>query len=148
MVRNGHRPERTAQTGIGDVEVKQPRVRDRRPTDQRPDGIRWERHVEHSPRGPQQYRDVATFDGRMWVLEGYSGTNRNEVLNSEDGSNRHELPGTPWSRRHASRVNVFDKAPWVVAGNNMEPDAWKLVRRREPDRASPGPGGPRGQRLR
>jgi transposase-like protein len=35
VVRNGHLPERTIQTGIGGVEVKQPRVRDRRPADQR-----------------------------------------------------------------------------------------------------------------
>jgi transposase-like protein len=35
VVRNGLLPERTIQTGIGDVEVKQPRVRDRQPTDQR-----------------------------------------------------------------------------------------------------------------
>lgn len=29
VVRNGHLPERTVQTGIGDVEVKVPKVRDR-----------------------------------------------------------------------------------------------------------------------
>jgi putative transposase len=29
IVRNGHKPERTIQTGIGDVAVKAPRVRDR-----------------------------------------------------------------------------------------------------------------------
>ena len=29
LVRNGHLPERTIQTGIGDVPVKAPRVRDR-----------------------------------------------------------------------------------------------------------------------
>ena len=35
VVRNGHLPERTIQTGIGPIEVKQPRVRDRRPADRR-----------------------------------------------------------------------------------------------------------------
>ena len=35
MVRNGHLPERTILTGIGPVEVCQPRVRDRRPQDER-----------------------------------------------------------------------------------------------------------------
>ena len=35
VVRNGHLPERTIQTGLGDVEVKQPRVLDRRPPGQR-----------------------------------------------------------------------------------------------------------------
>jgi putative transposase len=32
VVRNGYLPERTVQTGIGPVEVKVPRVRDRTPT--------------------------------------------------------------------------------------------------------------------
>ena len=35
VVRNGHLPERTILTGIGPVEVCQPRVRDRRPQDER-----------------------------------------------------------------------------------------------------------------
>src|SRR5512135_1974491 len=35
VVRNGHLPERAIPTGIGEIEVKQPRVRDRRPADQR-----------------------------------------------------------------------------------------------------------------
>src|SRR3954452_4952043 len=35
IVRNGHIPERTIQTGIGAMEVKQPRVHDRRPAGQR-----------------------------------------------------------------------------------------------------------------
>jgi len=35
VVRNGHLPERTVQTGLGDVVVKQPRVHDRRAADQR-----------------------------------------------------------------------------------------------------------------
>ncbi len=35
VVRNGHLPERTIQTGLGDIEVKQPRVHDRRPPEQR-----------------------------------------------------------------------------------------------------------------
>src|SRR3954469_5909386 len=35
VVRNGHLPERAIQTGLGDIEVKQPRVHDRRPAEQR-----------------------------------------------------------------------------------------------------------------
>lgn len=30
IVRNGHQPERTIQTGLGDIEVKIPKVRDRK----------------------------------------------------------------------------------------------------------------------
>src|SRR5512144_1071076 len=35
VVRNGHLPERTIQTGIGEIQVNQPRVQDRRPPEQR-----------------------------------------------------------------------------------------------------------------
>src|SRR4051795_8242386 len=35
VVRNGHLPERAIQTGIGEIPVKQPRVQDRRPPEQR-----------------------------------------------------------------------------------------------------------------
>jgi putative transposase len=35
VVRNGHLPERTVQTGLGDLAVKKPRVRDRRPEEGR-----------------------------------------------------------------------------------------------------------------
>ena len=35
VVRNGHLPERTIQTGIGPIPVQQPRVHDRRPAEQR-----------------------------------------------------------------------------------------------------------------
>jgi transposase-like protein len=35
VVRNGHLPERAIQTGLGEIEVRQPRVRDRRPAGQR-----------------------------------------------------------------------------------------------------------------
>src|SRR4051795_5699702 len=35
VVRNGHLPGRAIQTGLGEIEVQQPRVHDRRPTPQR-----------------------------------------------------------------------------------------------------------------
>src|SRR6478752_6811013 len=35
VVRNGYLPEREIQTGLGDIEVKQPRVHDRRPVPER-----------------------------------------------------------------------------------------------------------------
>ena len=35
VVRNGHLPERAIQTGLGEIEVRQPRVHDRRPPGQR-----------------------------------------------------------------------------------------------------------------
>jgi hypothetical protein len=94
------------------------------------DGVHWKRHVKSAPWHPRQYHDVAVFDDRMWVLEGYhqQGGNRNDVWYSSDGVSWRELPDTPWQPRHAASVFVFDGALWMVAGNNMAKDVWKLVR--------------------
>lgn len=94
-----------------------------------PDGVNWERHAAAAPWSPRQYHDVAVFDGRMWVLEGWKGSNRNDVWYSSDGVRWHELPDTPWAARHAASVFVFQDALWMVAGNNMTPDVWKLTAR-------------------
>lgn len=34
----------------------------------------------------------------------------------------------PWAPRHAASVLVYDNALWMVAGNNMTSDVWKLTR--------------------
>jgi hypothetical protein len=94
-----------------------------------PDGVHWQRHVEAAPWEPRQYHDVAVFDGRMWVLEGYYKANRNDVWHSADGVHWTEVPSTPWAPRHAASVFVFKDALWMVAGNNMEKDVWKLERK-------------------
>ena len=51
-----------------------------------------------------------------------------DVWYSANGTHWQELPDTPWNPRHAASVFVFDDALWIVAGNNMEKDVWKLVR--------------------
>ena len=56
--------------------------------------------------------------------------NRNDVWYSDDGVRWQEVPNTPWKPRHAASVFVHDGALWMVAGNNMESDVWKLQRAR------------------
>ncbi len=92
-------------------------------------GVKWERQPAPAPWKPRQFHDVAVFDDRLWVMEGYhsDGGNRNDVWHSTDGANWTELPGTPWAPRHAASVFVHDNALWMVAGNNMTPDVWKLT---------------------
>jgi hypothetical protein len=92
------------------------------------DGVHWQCHLANAPWEPRQYHDVAVFDGKLWVLEGFQGANRNDVWYSPDGSNWYEVPNTPWAPRHASSAFVHDGALWLVVGNNMESDVWKLVR--------------------
>jgi len=92
------------------------------------DGVHWERRLESAPWEPRQYHDVAVFDDRMWVMEGWNQVNRRDVWYSADGVTWHEVPDTPWAPRHAASVFVYDNALWMVAGNNMFPDVWKLTR--------------------
>lgn len=95
------------------------------------DGIKWQRHTEAAAFKPRQYHDVAVWDDRLWLFEGYhaEGGNRKDVWHSADGVEWHEVPDTPWKPRHAASVFVHDGSLWMVAGNNMEPDVWKLQRK-------------------
>ena len=100
-----------------------------------PDGVHWTCHTERAPWHPRQYHEVAVWDNKLWVLEGWNQGNRNDVWCSEDGVHWQELPNTPWKPRHAASVFVFEDALWMVAGNNMQPDVWKLVRTQPVSRA-------------
>lgn len=91
------------------------------------DGVNWECHLEQAPWPPRQMHEVAVFDDRMWVLEGWNRKNRKDVWYSADGIDWHELPNTPWTERHAASVFVHQNALWMVAGNNMQSDVWKLT---------------------
>ena len=94
------------------------------------DGVSWTKHLDAAPWETRQYHDVAVFDDRLWVLEGYykTGGNRKDVWYSADGVNWYEVPATPWKPRHAASVYAFKNGLWMVAGNNMESDVWKLER--------------------
>ncbi len=95
------------------------------------DGRQWQCHTAHAPWHPRQYHETAAFDGRLWVLEGWNQSNRNDVWYSDDGATWHELPATPWAPRHAASVFVFRNALWMVSGNHFGRDVWKLEAGRE-----------------
>lgn len=93
------------------------------------DGVHWKCHIEHASWEARQYHEVAVFDDRLWVLEGYHPFgNRNDVHYSSDGVSWHEVADTPWAPRHAASVFVYQNALWMIAGNNLCPDVWKLTR--------------------
>lgn len=94
------------------------------------DGIHWTQHTAEAPWHPRQYHDVAVWDNQLWVMEGYheKGGNRNDVWYSPDGVEWTELPNTPWKPRHAASLVVHNGSLWMIAGNNMQPDVWRLTR--------------------
>ena len=57
-------------------------------------------------RGIADHREEVATDG-----------NRNDVWYSEDGKNWNQLPGTPWSLRHACGVHVHRDALFLAAGS-------------------------------
>lgn len=91
------------------------------------DGLCWQCHTESAAWTARQYHEVAVFDDKLWVLEGWNQHNRNDVWYSPDGVEWLEVE-TPWAPRHAASVFVFRDALWMVAGNNMQSDVWKLER--------------------
>jgi len=95
------------------------------------DGIDWTQHTAEAPWHPRQYHDIAVWDDRLWVMEGYhkDGGNRNDVWSSSDGVKWTELTNTPWKPRHAASLVVHDGSLWMIAGNNMQPDVWRLTRK-------------------
>ena len=92
--------------------------------------MKWKQHTAAAPWAPRQYHEVAAWDDRLWVLEGHSRPdgNRKDVWHSADGTHWTEVPNTPWKARHAASVFMHNDAIWMVAGNNMQPDVWKLCR--------------------
>ena len=95
------------------------------------DGVHWTQHTSSAPWHPRQYHDVAVWDDKLWVMEGYhqNGGNRKDVWYSSNGSDWTELPETPWAPRHAASLVVHDGNLWMIAGNNMQPDVWKLSKK-------------------
>ena len=95
------------------------------------DGVSWEQVTDAAPWSPRLWFPAAVYRDRMWILGGWSNNpsrNWGDVWHSADGVTWTEIPNTPWKPRHAASVFVHDGTLWMVAGNNMQPDVWKLER--------------------
>ena len=92
VVRNGHLPERTVTTGIGAVSVKQPRVRDRRPQEQR-------EHFTSAILPPYLRRTRSVEQLLPWLyLKGISTGDFGEALQALLGENAKGLSATTITR--------------------------------------------------
>jgi putative transposase len=104
VVRNGHLPGRAIQTGIGAVEVQQPRVRDRRPADQR--------ETFNSAILPPYLRKTKSLEGLLpWLyLKGVSTGDFSEALQAILGPDAPGLSATTITRLKAAWEDEF--AAW------------------------------------
>lgn len=132
LVRHGHLPERTIQTGIGPVEVRQPRVRDRSAADGN--------HIRFSPTIlPPYARRTRSLDALLPVLylRGISTGDFQEALAALLGKDAPNLSPAVlarlkagwqeefdrWKRRDLSaRRYVYIWADGVYLQGRMEPD--------------------------
>jgi transposase-like protein len=96
VVRNGHLPERAVQTGLGPIEVRQPRVRDRRPT--------GEREAFTSAILPPYLRKTRSLEGLIpWLyLKGVSTGDFAEALQAILGPDAPGLSATTITRLKAA----------------------------------------------
>jgi putative transposase len=105
VVRNGHLPVRAIQTGIGAIDVQQPRVRDRRPADRR--------EAFTSAILPPYLRKTRSLEGLLpWLyLKGVSTGDFSEALQAILGPDAPGLSATTITRLKAAWEDEF--AAWT-----------------------------------
>jgi transposase-like protein len=102
VVRNGYLPERTIQTGLGDIQVKQPRVHDRRAGEER---IKFTSSIL-----PPYLKRTKSLDELLpWLyLKGVSTGDFSEALGALLGSDAPGLSATTVTRLKAAWEVEFD----------------------------------------
>lgn len=102
VVRNGYHPERTIQTGLGEVEVRQPRVHDRRPSPDR-------EHFTSAILPPYLRRTKSLEDLIPWLyLKGVSTGDFSEALQALLGPDAPGLSATTVTRLKATWGAEFE----------------------------------------
>jgi putative transposase len=102
VVRNGHLPERAIQTGLGDLDVKQPRVHDRRPGDRR-------EHFTSAILPPYLRRTRSLEELIPWLyLKGVSTGDFSEALRAILGPDAPGLSATTVTRLKATWEGEFE----------------------------------------
>lgn len=96
------------------------------------DGARWEKSADKPPFSPRLWHNVKSFDGRLWVINGYdgyeagqgrTGDNRGDVWYSADGKNWYDgSPPPSFVPRHAGTSWVHAGSIFVGSGNAFAED--------------------------
>ena len=96
-------------------------------------GVNWTLVTARAPWSGRIHHNVAVYADRLWVIGGHNGADvrggsvqlLNDVWVSSDGVGWLELPGTPWTPRHAAATYAFRDDLYLLAGFLVN-DVWKL----------------------
>jgi len=102
VVRNGHQPTRTIQTGVGSVDVTRPRVHDRRP-----EGVRERFESAILPRYLRRTKSIEELIPWLY-LKGVSTGDFHEALQAILGANAPGLSATTITRLKATWETEFE----------------------------------------
>ncbi|HVZ79949.1 MAG TPA: kelch repeat-containing protein [bacterium] len=88
-----------------------------------PDGINWTQAVTNAGWGGRSGQASVTYNGKIWVIGGDTGTKKNDVWSSSDGVTWTQVTsGAAFSARTGHQVAVFDDGTgakmWLVGGDN------------------------------
>jgi hypothetical protein len=96
-------------------------------------GVDWTLVTASAPWPARLHHNVAVYADRLWVMDGHDGRDvpgapprlLNDVWVSSDGADWSEIPGAPWSPRHAAATYAFDGDLYLTAGFLVN-DVWKF----------------------
>lgn len=85
---------------------------------------KWETVSERSNIPQRVFYGLTVFNGKMWMLGGYDGTNyHNDVWTSVDGVHWEQLSrSAEWSPRKVGSIAVFNNKLWILGGGEIDGD--------------------------
>lgn len=87
------------------------------------DGTNWVK-VNDAPWTPRMYNGAVVYDHKIWVLNGFGGSNISDVWYSSDGTNWTQVNYT-YPARHASTHLPFNGWLYTI-GSAYDRDVWRI----------------------
>lgn len=76
---------------------------------------------------PRGYHNLIAWNGRLWALKGYDGSNRNDLVSSADGVCWRKERASPGPVEHAASVAVSaDGGALIITGASTSAAVWKV----------------------
>ena len=93
------------------------------------DGATWTATTTAAPWGGREFAELVSFNGRLWIIGGFSGGVYADIWSSADGvSWAQETAQAEFGERFSHRVITDGKQLWLIAGSNgyqsAQRDVW------------------------